>query len=179
MSVWVFGYGSLVWRPAFPFLERVPARLRGWQRRFWQHSPDHRGTPALPGRVVTLLARPEADVIGVAFRIATDVAEAVLPALDHREKAGYERHMVVLNALGDGRTIDAMVYVAGPQNGDYAGPATIAEIADRVVTAHGPSGANTEYVLRLDEALEALGQPDDHVRAIAGAVRDRVATSRQ
>ena len=95
-SVWVFGYGSLIWRPAIAFRERRVARIRGWTRRFWQGSHDHRGLPDAPGRVVTLVPEPGAWCEGVAYCIAADLAAATFEGLDHREKNGYQRHDVRL-----------------------------------------------------------------------------------
>jgi len=85
--VWLFGYGSLIYKADFPFLERRPATIRDWARRFWQGSHDHRGTPDRPGRVVTLIQTPGALCTGMAYRITPDVFEH----LDHREKNGYLR----------------------------------------------------------------------------------------
>ena len=89
---WLFGYGSLIWNPDVPFDDRRPARLRGWARRFWQGSHDHRGTPEAPGRVVTLIEAGDAFVDGLAFRIPGGEAKEILARLDHREKNGYARH---------------------------------------------------------------------------------------
>src|SRR5690606_20352945 len=72
-EVWLFGYGSLIFRPDFPFLARRPARIRGWARRFWQGSHDHRGTLSHPGRVATLIQQPEAECVGMAFLITPQV----------------------------------------------------------------------------------------------------------
>ena len=93
MSDWLFGYGSLLWRPEFPFLEQRPARLYGWVRRFWQGSHDHRGVPEAPGRVVTLIADAAGYTDGLAFRLPADGRAQLLAALDHREKNGYERRV--------------------------------------------------------------------------------------
>lgn len=173
MDLWVFGYGSLVWRPAFPYVERQPATLAGYRRRFWQGSPDHRGTVEQPGRVVTLLEGQADDrVVGMAYRVARTDVEGVVARLDHREKAGYATIHVPL-ALFDGRTVSASVYVAGPGNPCFLGPAPLGAMADQIARCAGPSGRNVDYLLELHEALVALGAPDPHVLALVEAVGDR------
>ena len=74
---WLFGYGSLIWKPDVPFDMRTPARLDHWARRFWQGSHDHRGTPEAPGRVVTLVEAPGECCDGVVFRVPGEAAETV------------------------------------------------------------------------------------------------------
>ena len=168
---WIFGYGSLVWRPAFEFAERHRAELRGWARRFWQASPDHRGVPERPGRVVTLVPDADAATVGVAYRIAPDPAAAIMAALDHRERGGYSRERAPVH-LADGRTVDAIVYRGTEVNPNYLGPAPIDEITAQIRGAVGPSGPNPEYVLRLHDALAEMGARDPHVAAIATLLRE-------
>lgn len=186
-GLWIFGYGSLVWRPAFAHRERRPARLRGFARRFWQGSTDHRGVPGAPGRVVTLVPDPAASCVGVAYQLEDGAAEEVLAGLDHREKGGYARHRVRLElgtpraptagagrpapAAASGTVEGALVYVATEANPNYLGPAPLEAIAAQVRSARGPSGPNVEYVLRLAEALRELGDEDPHVFAVARLLR--------
>ena len=171
MDRWIFGYGSLVWRPAFEHLERRPARLRGFARRFWQGSADHRGGPGAPGRVVTLIAEEAAETVGMAYRVDPGVYDAVMARLDHREQGGYERHRVALEALDDASRIDAVIYVAGPDNPHWLGPAPPDAIARTIAARRGPSGPNDEYLLRLEAWLRGLGVEDRHVFELADALR--------
>ena len=97
-DTWVFGYGSIIWRPDFEFEEAVGGILHGWKRRFWQGSPDHRGTTLLPGRVVTLLREEGALCSGRLFRLADSTKEQTLKTLDVREKGGYCRAQLTVSA---------------------------------------------------------------------------------
>ena len=168
---WVFGYGSLIWRPSFPFAERTRATLPGYARRFWQGSTDHRGVPGAPGRVVTLVEAPGEHVAGVAYRLEGPRVDEILASLDHREKGGYERLEITLDLPErPGETLSALVYWAGSHNDEYLGPAPLHEMAAQIREAHGPSGANVEYVLRLRDALRELGAADAHVEELAATL---------
>ena len=160
-SVWVFGYGSLIFKADFPWLQRRPASIRHWQRRFWQGSHDHRGTPQQPGRVVTLVAQQHAHCVGIAYLVSPTVFEH----LDIREKNGYYRFATELQ-FDDGSASEGLVYIATADNAAYLGPASESDIAHHIASACGPSGANSDYLLQLAESLRELSAEDDHVFAI-------------
>jgi glutathione-specific gamma-glutamylcyclotransferase len=168
LPVWIFAYGSLLWRPDFPFVEALPGHIRGWSRRFWQGSPDHRGVPGAPGRVVTLTPTADALCWGLAYRLEEATRELTLQRLDLRERGGYERHVVEFRRRDAHQdSVPAFVYVASPTNPHYLGPCALGRIAEQIRRAHGPSGSNLDYVLRLDTTLQALGIKDEHVSALA------------
>ena len=158
--VWIFGYGSLIWRPDFPFLETRPAYVNDWSRRFWQGSHDHRGVAQDPGRVVTLVQSPGERCLGRAYLIETEVFEH----LDHREKNGYQRHDVIVHF--NEAEAPAVVYIGHPQNFAYLGEAPLDEIANQICRCAGPSGTNRDYLLELAAALRDLGASDPHVFAL-------------
>jgi cation transport regulator ChaC len=160
-QVWLFGYGSLIYKADFPYIERRPASIRGWARRFWQGSHDHRGTSRAPGRVVTLIAEPDATCVGVAYLVSPET----FASLDVREKNGYLRLATELT-LDDGRHANGLVYIATPANAAFLGAASEREIALHISRSHGPSGANRDYLLHLADALRQLGADDPHVFAI-------------
>ncbi|MBN7796609.1 gamma-glutamylcyclotransferase [Parahaliea mediterranea] len=166
-ATWVFGYGSLIYKVDFPWLRREVASITGWQRRFWQGSHDHRGTPEQPGRVVTLTRVPGWRCKGVAYL----VEHSVFDHLDHREKNGYERIATEIRFERDGETADGVFYIATPDNHAFLGDAPIEEIAAHIARSRGPSGSNRDYLLRLAEALRELDDRDEHVQALASLLR--------
>ena len=170
-DLWLFGYGSLIWKADFDYAERAPASLQGWQRRFWQGSHDHRGTPEAPGRVVTLIKEPGATCVGIAYRIHASQAERVLQHLDFREKNGYERFEAPISFLDSTGTVQALVYIATPDNFAHLGKATDAETAQQIHNSVGPSGTNREYLFKLHEALERLNTSDAHVQDLVDLLK--------
>lgn len=166
--LWLFGYGSLIWRVDFPFEARITASLSGWKRRFWQRSTDHRGTETAPGRVATLVADTGAVCWGTAYQLPADNLPATLAALDYREKNGYQRLVTRLDTAAGPLT--GIVYVADENNPHFES-AGIEEVARVIADATGPSGANTEYLFELEAALAHIAQPDSYVSELADCVR--------
>ncbi|XP_017088011.2 putative glutathione-specific gamma-glutamylcyclotransferase 2 [Drosophila bipectinata] len=180
-DVWIFGYGSLVWKADFPYIDRRRGFVWGFKRRFYQHSIDHRGIPERPGRVVTLLpGDPSKDrVYGVAYRIAGRQKGAVLDHLDYREKNGYERcslhfHEYPKTSAAGVEPIQVIMYVATQANDSYAGDVwQVPCIARQIFSSAGPSGPNREYLFNLATAMEQLfpGAVDEHLVELVASVR--------
>jgi cation transport regulator ChaC len=160
-QVWLFGYGSLIYKADFPYIERRPASIEGWTRRFWQGSHDHRGTPMAPGRVATLVPQAGAVRDGMAYLITPEV----FAHLDHREKNGYLRLATEIT-FEDGSKTEGLVYIANEENAAFLGAASELDIARQIARSNGPSGPNSDYLLHLASALRELGKSDPHVFAI-------------
>ena len=183
--LWIFGYGSICWKPSFPFAERADALITGFIRRFWQQSTDHRGTPESPGLVMTLISKSDAEsmdyrtfptddnVQGVAYRIPEDEIEGVVKDLDFREKGGYSRMITEITLKRkDGRseTVDGLVYVAKTDNPHFKYQA-MEQCARIIAKSVGPSGKNTDYLYRLDRYLIDHDIEDQYIRTLAQMVR--------
>ncbi|KAI4868619.1 ChaC-domain-containing protein [Hypoxylon rubiginosum] len=184
---WIFGYGSLIWKPPPHYDQRVPGWVTGYVRRFWQASQDHRGTPEAPGRVVTLIERsfwasladahdsaPD-KVWGTAYRIRADRVAEVKAYLDIREINGYTIHHAPFHRA-DGRsppTIRTLVYIGTPDNDQFTGPQDPQALAEHIYASEGPSGLNRDYLLGLERALDELSPEsgDAHVTDLSDRVR--------
>lgn len=118
--MWVFGYGSLIWKADFPYEEILVGHIKGYVRRFYQKSTDHRGIPSRPGRVVTLLSsdNPNDEVWGVAYKISQHNIDRVVKHLDFREKGGYERKSVLFHPSYSIKDIESFPLESNAPQGD-------------------------------------------------------------
>lgn len=179
-DLWVFGYGSLIWRPGFDYLERRMARLDGFARRFSLTSRFYRGTPERPGLVLGLDWAPGECCIGVAYRICPTKEREVRDYLVERELVSYAyfetRYPVEILCAGAGRGTrpEALCYVVDRSHPQYAGGLSPDEQADIIATAVGPSGPNAEYLMNTLAHLEELGIADPELSDLAEKVRERL-----
>ncbi len=159
---WVFGYGSLMWRPGFDHVAVAPARLGGVHRALCIYSWVHRGTPAHPGLVLGL--DRGGSCRGVAYRVAGEKREPVMAYLRARELVTdvYKevwRPVALLD--GSGRKVEAVAYVADRAHEQYAGRLPRERLLEIVATAEGQSGRNDEYIVNTARHLRAAGIQDE------------------
>jgi cation transport protein ChaC len=167
-DLWVFGYGSLLWRPGFAFTEKVPARVTGLHRSLCIYSFVHRGTSERPGLVLGLDRGGACR--GIAFRVAAAEREPVLEYLREREQATSVYLEVLRNVTLIGhpdRRVEALTYVVDRGHPQYAGKLSLDQRLHLIRQGHGRSGANRDYVLATVAELEALGCRDAELHALA------------
>ena len=170
-DLWVFGYGSLIWRPGFDHLERVPARLIGAHRALCVFSHVHRGTPERPGLVLGLDLGGACR--GIAYRVAARKRAETVAYLRAREQVTSVYREVVrsITLLKPMRRVPALVYMVDRGHRQYAGRLDLATQLHLVRQGHGQSGPNREYVLSTVHALEALGLYDRDLHLLAERLR--------
>ena len=167
-DLWVFGYGSLMWRPDFDVLERVPARLMGLHRALCVFSFVHRGTPEKPGLVLGLdrggMCR------GIAYRVAAAKRARTIAYLRGREQVTsvYLETMRRIELEDEARRqVRALTYIVDRGHVQYAGRLSIEQSVHYVRQGHGRSGNNRDYVVETVRALEALGYRETDLHLIA------------
>lgn len=162
--LYVFGYGSLIWRPGFDHVARHPALLRGFHRRFCLWSHHYRGTPERPGLVLGLDRGGACR--GVVFQVAPARAAEVLDYLDDRElpdgaETVYHRRLLPVRLLdGAGTVVRAVTYVANRDCRLYCGGLPDHAAAAAIAGASGRMGANRDYLDNTVDHLAAMGVHD-------------------
>jgi cation transport protein ChaC len=166
---WVFGYGSLMWRPGFAHVETSRARLHGFRRSLCVASFVYRGTPERPGLVLGL--DRGGSCVGLAFRVPGELRDEVLAYLRDRElvTSVYSERMLPVRLAG-GRIVTALCYVVDRGHRQYAGNLDEAHAAGIVSGAVGQAGPNEEYVLNTLEHLRALGIRDHWLEEVGRLV---------
>src|SRR4051795_734614 len=167
-DLWVFGYGSPMWRPGFKFIEQVPARLIGEHRALCVYSFVHRGTPEKPGLVLGLDRGGACR--GIAFRVAEKHSAATIAYLREREQVTSVYREVTRSVWleNDARQrVSALAYVVDRGHVQYAGRLSLTDQHRHVLQGHGQSGANRDYVTATVKAIEAEGFRDAPLHQLA------------
>jgi cation transport protein ChaC len=169
---WVFGYGSLMWRPGFDFLERRAATLHGRRRAFCIYSVHHRGTYERPGLVLGLA--PGGATRGMAYRVAEAAWPEVYAYLLEREQptetyVEARRHV----RLADGRRVEALVFLSDVRHPQWAGALGMQQQAELITGATGLSGRNVDYLRDLVGHLREEGVRDEAMESLLSLVERR------
>jgi cation transport protein ChaC len=169
---WVFGYGSLMWRPGFAYAERAAATLHGRRRAFCIYSVHHRGTYERPGLVLGLA--PGGAVRGAAFRIeATDWPEVYAYLLEREQPT--ETYIEARRAvrLADGRRVECLVFLSDLRHAQWAGALSLERQAELIAGARGLSGPNVDYLRDLVLHLREAGIRDAGMEQLLRMVEAR------
>jgi glutathione-specific gamma-glutamylcyclotransferase len=172
-DLWVFGYGSLMWKPGFEFIEQVPARLIGEHRALCVYSFDHRGTPEKPGLVLGLDRGGACR--GIAFRVAARLREDTIAYLRAREQTTNVYREVMRSVWLENeerQRVSALAYVVDRGHVQYAGRLSLPEQLRFVQQGHGRSGNNRDYVLSTVASIEKQGFRDAPLHRLAVMLHD-------
>ncbi|TGD64620.1 gamma-glutamylcyclotransferase [Tabrizicola sp. WMC-M-20] len=171
-TMWVFGYGSLIWNPEFPVAETRIARVQGWRRSFCMRSIHHRGSEADPGLVLALDAAAGHHCDGVTFRVTPGAEADTLALLREREliSSAYLETQVQADWPEGGRCT-ALVYVIDPDHWQYCGGIALEDQAQIIARAAGGRGPNRDYLWSTAAHLAELGISDPELEWLAGRVR--------
>ncbi|MEL6476207.1 MAG: gamma-glutamylcyclotransferase [Pseudomonadota bacterium] len=174
---WVFGYGSLMWKPGFEFVERRLARLDGYRRRFALSSTRYRGSPEEPGLLLGLDWAPGQSCLGAAFRISPAMADETRAYLAERElvtRSYFEISTpvtLICDGPGQGARFDAICYVLDRTHPQYAGDLALEDQIHRIRSAAGPMGLCREYFDNTVAHLAELGIEEPEIAALAEALK--------
>ncbi len=171
-QLWVFGYGSLMWRPGFPYLRSAQAVLPGYHRSFCIYSHVWRGTVEKPGLVLGLT--PGGSCRGVAFQVAASQRAEVLDYLHDRELGTYAYLPLTLSVdLAEDGGVPAYCFVADTAHPQYAGDLPQEEAVAIIMEASGKGGLNRDYLINTVKELDRHGYAEPQLRALLDEVACR------
>jgi len=173
-DLWVFGYGSLMWRPGFDFVEQQSALLYGYHRAFCVFSHVHRGTPERPGLVFGL--DRGGSCRGLAFRVDRSKADEVTDYLRKREQVTmiYIETMARVRLLTEGDIVEALCFTVDRSHLQYAGKLAFEEQVETIVGSEGQSGENPDYLENTVKHLDEMGIQDVELNRLWRAVMARL-----
>ncbi|KAH0459267.1 hypothetical protein IEQ34_012081 [Dendrobium chrysotoxum] len=187
MVLWVFGYGSLIWKPGFDFDEKVLGFIKDFRRVFDLACIDHRGTPEHPARTLTLEPKEGAVCWGIAYCVRGGIEKerATMQYLEKRECEYDKKALVKFYKVTKSSHVLPLVqslicgchlyrFISTPDiiaNRYYLGPAPLEEMARQIATANGPCGNNRDYLFYLEKAMLQIGHEDEYVTELANEVR--------
>ena len=170
--VWLFGYGSLMWNPAFSYAERRSGTLRGWRRRFCLWMRLGRGTPEQPGLMLAL--DRGGTTRGVAFRLAQGEERAELLLVWRREMFTAAYHARWVSLTTDEGPVHAIALVVNREHDQYAAGIDEDEVVKHIASAHGPLGSSAEYLFETLAHLEQLGLRDRCLERVGQSLVERL-----
>lgn len=175
-SLWVFGYGSLIWRPDFPFIKTCKASLTGYERSFCMWSVRYRGTLQEPGLVLALDENRKTRCDGLAFEVAPKDTDATIAYLREREQATNAYHeidtQIALDmSAGLGSSVPVTTFVINRDTDKYTGKLSQSEQALVISYARGAGGTNTEYLFKTAKALRRHNIVDEKLFSLEEAVK--------
>ena len=175
---WVFGYGSLMWRPGFDYSRKEPALIRGYHRRLCVYSHVHRGTPERPGLVLGLDRGGSCH--GVAFMIAPHGWNAAIDYLREREQVTkvYIERRTKIELLTSHERVEAVTYVVDRKHQQYAGVLPLESLLAHIQQGEGVSGLCTDYVTNTFQHLREMKIKDRRLETLVAKLRDQAATSK-
>ncbi|WP_245513348.1 gamma-glutamylcyclotransferase [Enterovirga rhinocerotis] len=167
-DLWVFGYGSLMWNPAFLYDEQRLGTIRGWHRRFCLNLTRGRGSPDCPGLMLALDRGGACR--GMAFRIAAQQARDELRLVWRREMLSGSYLARWVRVATEAGPVRAVTFVVNPDHARYIGFMDEAEAAERIRRASGELGSCLDYFDRTVASLQAFGLRDAALERIARAI---------
>ncbi|MCP4757751.1 MAG: gamma-glutamylcyclotransferase [Proteobacteria bacterium] len=170
-DLWVFGYGSLIWNPAFHYVEKRPARLHGFHRSFCLRLTIGRGSPEHPGLMLALDRGGSTN--GVAFRIAAEKVESETEILWMREMltGAYNAHWG--NLITNDDVVQGLTFVINRAHSRYAGQPSLDETAEHLLNGKGYLGTCREYLENTVQHLDEIDVRDNYLHRLQHLVQQK------